>query len=347
MSLPAYQVILLTESTLRFLDQTLLPHEVRVIEIADYRDIIEGIKSLRLRGAPLIGVSAAYGIVVAARALKAVSSLDEFKSALLSVCDEFIAARPTAVNLSWAVGKMKAVIARGSSVEVLLSELESEAREIHEDDARRCRAIGAFGSEIVPEGAGVLTHCNTGALATGGEGTAFSVLLHAHRAGKNIHVYACETRPLLQGARLTMWELQQHGIPATLITNGAAASLMQSGRIQCVITGADRIAANGDSANKIGTLSHAVNAKHFGIPFFIAAPLSTVDFGIASGAEIPIEERAQSEVTSVFGTPIAPEGSHAFNPAFDVTPNDLIVGIITEKGIARAPFDDQLARMKE
>jgi methylthioribose-1-phosphate isomerase len=221
--------------------------------------------------------------------------------------------------------------------------LEEEARAIHEDDARRCAAIGQYGMDVIPRDAGIITHCNTGALATGGDGTAFSVLLAAHRAGKNIHVYADETRPLLQGARLTMWELQRAGIPSTLITDSTAAMLMRQGRIHCAVTGADRIAANGDTANKIGTYGLAVAAHHHGIPFYIAAPLSTVDLSLASGADIPIEERAAEELTCWAGYRTPPEGVGTYTPAFDVTPAELVTGIITEGGILAPPYSETLS----
>jgi methylthioribose-1-phosphate isomerase len=228
---------------------------------------------------------------------------------------------------------MRSVIDATVNPQDLPAALDAEARAIHEDDARRCSAIGRHGADIIPPGAGVITHCNTGALATGGDGTAFSVLLAAHRGGKNIHVFADETRPLLQGARLTMWELQRAGIPSTLITDSTAAMLMREGRVQVAITGADRIAANGDSANKIGTYGLAVSARHHGIPFYIAAPVSTIDFAITSGTDIPIEQRAAEELTEWGEHRVAPAGVECYTPAFDVTPAELITGIITERGI--------------
>jgi methylthioribose-1-phosphate isomerase len=334
-------VIALTPSTLRFLDQTRLPEEEIIIETADYRRVLEAIRSLRLRGAPLIGIAAACGVVLAARELFAISSADP-QPQLRAVCDEFAATRPTAVNLFWALDRLRGIIDRTPDIAGLTAALENEARMLHEDDARRCEAIGQHGMELLPEGGGIITHCNTGALATGGDGTAFSVLLAAHRAGKNIHVYADETRPLLQGARLTMWELQRAGIPSTLITYSTAAMLMRQGRVQAAITGADRIAANGDSANKIGTYGLAVAARHHGIPFYIAAPLSTLDMAIASGDDIPIEERAAEEITDWGGRRIAPDGAACYTPAFDVTPAALITGIITERGICAPPFGETL-----
>ena len=333
--------ISLTARGVRFLDQTLLPIKERVVETADYRDMLEAIRILRVRGAPLIGISAAYGVTLAARELLT-TKRDRYHDALRSVCDDFAATRPTAVNLFWALDRLRSVIDSTPDPDALCAAIEDAARVLHEDDAARCSAIGRHGMKIIPRGAGIITHCNTGALATGGDGTAFSVLLAAHRAGKDIHVYADETRPLLQGARLTMYELQREGIPSTLITDGTAAMLMRQGRVQVAITGADRIAANGDSANKIGTYALAVAAHHHGIPFYIAAPYSTVDFSIAGGGDIPIEERAAEEITEWGGRRIAPEGSVCYTPAFDVTPAELITGIITEGGICAPPYVETL-----
>ncbi len=344
-------VIELTSTRLRFLDQTRLPGREVMIETTDYRDVVDAIRRLRLRGAPLIGIAAAYGVVVAARAWLrrhpeiAGNPAAPFREEMLAVCDVFAGTRPTAVNLFWALARIREILGYPLTPGLLTEALENEAQEIHDDDARRCTAIGKSGAACVPAGAGVITHCNTGTLATGGEGTAFAVLLEAHRQGKGIHVYADETRPLLQGARLTMWELQRHGIPSTLIADGAAAMLMQQGRIQLAITGADRIAANGDAANKIGTYGLAVAAKHHGIPFYIAAPLSTVDLTLASGAEIPIEERGSRELTHIGTRRLAPEGAAVFNPAFDVTPAGLIAGIITERGIIAPPYRETLAAL--
>ncbi|MDT8322910.1 MAG: S-methyl-5-thioribose-1-phosphate isomerase [Bacteroidota bacterium] len=334
-------VITLTPEALRFLDQTRLPAEEFVVETADYRRVLEAIRTLRIRGAPLIGIAAACGVALAARELLAASSPDS-QAQLRAVCDEFAATRPTAVNLFWALDRLRGIIDRTPDGAGLVAALETEVRVLHEDDARRCAAIGRHGMQLIPPGGGVITHCNTGALATGGDGTAFSVLLAAHRAGKDIHVYADETRPLLQGARLTMWELQRAGIPATLITDSTAAMLMRQGRVQAAITGADRIAANGDSANKIGTYGLAVAARHHDIPFYIAAPLSTVDLSLASGEDIPIEERAAEEITEWGGRRIAPDGTACYTPAFDVTPAALISGIVTESGICAPPYDETL-----
>lgn len=360
-------IIHLTGDGLRFLDQTRLPAEERIVETADYRDVLEAIRSLRVRGAPLIGIAAAYGTVLAAREIchghataanqptgpsdtstgtaqraAGKTSSPACRERMLAVCDEFASTRPTAVNLFWALERMRTVIREHDTADIPQA-LEREAHAIHEDDARRCAAIGRHGAEIIPANAGIITHCNTGALATGGDGTAFSVLLEAHRQGKNIHVYADETRPLLQGARLTMWELKRAGIPSTLMTDSTAAMRMRQGGIGAVITGADRIAANGDSANKIGTYGLAVAARHHGIPFYIAAPLSTVDLALANGDAIPIEERASVELTRWGDIPTAPEGISTYTPAFDVTPAELINGIITEGGICAPPYRETLA----
>jgi len=336
-----YHSIALVSDGLRFLDQTVLPANACTVETDDYREVLEAIRNLRVRGAPLIGIAAAYGVVLAAREFCRGSSA-ECRTRLLEACDELAATRPTAVNLFWALERMRAVIGSIDNHTELPAALEAEARTIHNDDAARCESIGLHGTNIIPAGAGIITHCNTGALATGGDGTAFSVLLRAHRDGKRIHVYADETRPLLQGARLTMWELQRHGIPSTLISDGTAAMLMRQGRVRVAITGADRIAANGDSANKIGTYGLAVAARHHKIPFYIAAPFSTVDLSLSSGEEIPIEERAAEELTQLGGRRIAPEGVDTYTPAFDVTPAELITGIITERGIIAPPYGETL-----
>jgi methylthioribose-1-phosphate isomerase len=328
-------------TAVRFLDQTALPLETRVTETEDYRVMLEAIRRLRVRGAPLIGIAAAYGVCAAAREHAALPP-PAFVDRMLRICDEFAATRPTAVNLFWALEQMREVLRLTGTVRECIEALTVKAISIHEDDDARCAAIGRHGAALLPAGAGVLTHCNTGALATGGDGTAFNVLLQAHRDGRGIHVYADETRPLLQGARLTMWELAQHGIPSTLITDGTAPMLMRQGRVQAVITGADRIAGNGDTANKIGTYGLAVAAAHHGIPMYIAAPLSTFDMSIASGEDIPIEERDGDEVTHCAASRIAPAGVPAYAPAFDVTPAGLIHGIITERGVVSPPYRETL-----
>lgn len=317
------------------LDQTRLPHEECCLRCERVEEIAEAIRALRVRGAPLIGIAAAYGIALAARA-----GTSDVRGRVVRAAQVLRATRPTARNLFWAIERMMARAEAGATADELLE----EARAIHREDAESCRLIGEHGRAAIPAGAGVLTICNTGALATGGEGTALAAIKAAHAAGDLIRVFACETRPLLQGARLTMWELQRAGIPVTLICDSMAATVMQRGLVQVVVTGADRIARNGDAANKIGTLMLAVLARHFGLPFYIAAPMSTVDCSLATGADIPIEERDPAEVTHFAGVRVAPHGAAALNPAFDITPAALIAGVITERGIARPPYEEAWGR---
>lgn len=315
------------------LDQSALPGEVRVLECENYLEVAEAIRSLKVRGAPAIGVTAALGIALGARQFREVEGFLVFMD---QVCQTLAATRPTAVNLFWAVDRMKRVLtsASTSTVQDMQKRLREEALAILDEDIRVNRSIGKFGSAIIRDGDHILTHCNAGALATAGYGTALGVVRAAWEQGKQIRVYADETRPVLQGARLTAWELQQDGIPVTLITDNAAGALMKQCKIQCCVVGADRIAANGDVANKIGTYSVAVLAHAHDIPFYVAAPSSTIDMQTADGAGIPIEERSPSEVTSLYGDRIiAPQGIDVWNPAFDVTPAALITGIITERGI--------------
>jgi methylthioribose-1-phosphate isomerase len=264
-----------------------------------------------------------------------------------TICDTLAGTRPTAVNLFWAIDRMKRLYEglRGQPVETIRQRLTAEARLMKEEDIAICRAIGRHGATLVPDGRTVLTHCNAGALATAGYGTALGVIRAAVEAGKHVDVFADETRPFLQGARLTVWELQQDGIPTTLITDNMAGHFMKAGRIGCVVVGADRIAANGDVANKVGTYSVAVLAKENGVPFFVAAPVSTLDLTLPSGDAIPIEQRAATEVTHVFGKAVAPEGTRVENPAFDVTPARYVSAIVTEKGVARAPYEESLRLM--
>lgn len=300
-------------------------------------DVWLAIKQLSVRGAPAIGVAAAYGVCVGVNEGR---SVDE-------VCDYLATSRPTAVNLFWALNRMRSAASRAVPGPVDLPEcLLAEARAIHDEDRNQCAAMGRHGADLLaelPAGAGILTHCNTGALATGGDGTALAVIFELARRGKQPHVWADETRPLLQGARLTMWELQQRNIKATLICDSAAAQVMREGRVQAVITGADRIAANGDTANKIGTFSVATLARAFGIPFYVAAPVTTFDLATATGTDIPIEERAAEEITNGFGTPTAPAGAAVYNPAFDVTPAELIAAIITDRGVV-APVNTEAVK---
>ncbi len=332
-------------NSVRFLDQTKLPLEVSYRETDDVLVVAEAIRTLGIRGAPLIGVAAAYGA-----ALAALKSPSDNPKNLTTKIEESIAllarTRPTAVNLFWALERMKAVLQTSRSVEEIRKNLVAEALQIHREDEEMCLRMGANGAALIPHGAAILTHCNTGALATGGEGTAQSVITTAHRQGKSIRVYADETRPLLQGARLTIWELQQAGIDATLITDSMAAFLMKQKKIDLCITGSDRIASNGDAANKIGTYSVAVNAHHHGIPFYIAAPSSTIDASLPNGDRIPIEERNGNEILEGFGKRIAPPGTKVYSPAFDVTPASLITAIITERGIFRPPYKFRAEHLK-
>jgi methylthioribose-1-phosphate isomerase len=323
---------------LRLIDQTLLPVEFLEIDCHDVETVWEAIKTLRVRGAPAIGIAAAYGVCIGIQ--KEVGGDTAFFNRLNYVVDYLASSRPTAVNLFWALKRMqdKAKTLRGRNNIEIAEILLDEAKKIHEEDKQMCRAIGRFGAELLKDGCGVLTHCNAGGLATSDYGTALAVIFSATESGKTLHVYADETRPLLQGARLTSWELHQRGIDVTLICDSMAAQVMREGRVQAVITGADRIAANGDSANKIGTYSLAVLAKSHNIPFYIAAPKSTFDLTIESGKEIPIEQRDPREITHGFGRQTAPEGVKVYNPAFDVTPAELISAIISDCGVIQ-PVD--------
>jgi methylthioribose-1-phosphate isomerase len=300
-----------------------------------------------IRGAPAIGVAAAMGIALGMRKSKATGT-QKFAAEFQNICDLMAATRPTAVNLFWAIDRMKrhfsAAVQAGESVDQIKDRLDREADLIHDEDVASCRAMGAFGAEVVPADAKILTHCNAGALATAGYGTALGVIRGAVEQGKSVAVFADETRPFLQGARLTAWELVRDGINTTVITDNMAGALMRQGKVNFIVVGADRIAANGDTANKIGTYSVAVLAREHQIPFYVAAPLSTIDLNTPDGQHIPIEERNSKEVTHVGGSQLAPEGAHVWNPAFDVTPHHLIAGIITERGIFRAPYTESLAR---
>ncbi len=323
------------DGQLVLIDQTLLPVEFREITCGTLEEVWEAIKVLRVRGAPAIGIAAAYGVCLGLQPYAAADH-DSFFDRLDEVVKYLGESRPTAVNLFWALRRMEKLAAslrQSASIREIRLALLDEARTIHEEDRRMCHAIGRHGADLLTHGQGVLTHCNAGGLATAEYGTALSVFFTAQDQGKQVHVFVDETRPLLQGSRLTAWELKQRGITATLICDSMAAQVMREGKVQAVITGADRIAANGDSANKIGTYSVAVLARAHGIPFYIAAPSSTFDLSIASGAEIPIEERASDEITHGFGKPTAPEGVAVYNPAFDVTPAELIKAIITERGV--------------
>ncbi|MHB8769971.1 MAG: S-methyl-5-thioribose-1-phosphate isomerase [Syntrophales bacterium] len=343
------------DGTVVMIDQRALPLVERSVTCTDYREVVAAIKDLTVRGAPAIGVAAALGIALGARSIAA-DSIPAFRDAFEEICRQFAASRPTARNLFWAIERMRrccdqAFAASAASPGVpgndpcgdIRDRLVAEAIRIGEEDvAANCR-LGQAGCGLIPEGARVLTHCNAGALATAGYGTALGVIRAAAAAGKIVRVYADETRPVLQGARLTAWELLREGIPCTLITDSMAGALMKKGEGDLVIVGADRIAANGDTANKIGTYGLAVLARAHGIPFYVAAPLSTIDPSLPDGAAIPIEERATDEVTHVGATRTAPEGIDVWNPAFDVTPHELITAIITEAGVIRPPFAEGIA----
>jgi methylthioribose-1-phosphate isomerase len=323
------------------IDQTKIPAEETYVTCTDSHQVAEAIRSMVIRGAPAIGVAAAMGVAIGVEKANRTQPLDPQVEA---ICAELAGTRPTAVNLFWAIDRMKKLYGqlRGKPYEEIRDTLIREAILVREEDIAINRAIGKHGAELIPDGATVLTHCNAGALATAGYGTALGVIRAAVEAGKKVDVFADETRPFLQGARLTVWELQHDNIPATLITDNMAGHFLRAGKIACIVVGADRIAANGDVANKIGTYSVAVLAKENNIPFYVAAPISTLDLTLATGDLIPIEERAAGEVTHVFGVPIAPKGTEVRNPAFDVTPNRYVTAIITEKGVARAPYEKSL-----
>jgi len=322
------------EKTVKILDQTRLPGEMIYNEYDDYRDIIVSIKKLEIRGAPAIGIAGAFALAIAAGA-DVDTEVEHLKRILTDIATEIKNARPTAVNLAWGVNRVLEVAHAfgGDSKDELCVHLRDEASAILKEDEELCVAMGRHGAELIKDGDTILTHCNAGALATGGMGTALAVIYTAHEQGKRIKVYADETRPLLQGARLTAWELQQAGIDVTLNVDSASGILMRQGRISCVILGADRIARNGDVANKIGTYNVAVLAKEHGVPFYVAAPYSTFDQKLNSGDEIPIEERAADEIVNWGGVRTAPEGVKVYAPAFDITPHDLVTAYITDKGV--------------
>ena len=329
-----------TEAGVVMIDQTRLPLEETYVTCRTYEEVATAIRDMIIRGAPAIGVAAAMGVALGV--LHADPS--ELDRQFEGICDTLARTRPTAVNLFWAIDRMKRLYAsvRGQPIEAVRRRLVEEAKLVREEDIAINRAIGRHGATLVPDHRTVLTHCNAGALATAGYGTALGVIRAAIEAGKDIDVFADETRPFLQGARLTVWELQQDSIPTTLITDNMAGHFMKAGRIGCVVVGADRIAANGDVANKVGTYSVAVLAKENGVPFFVAAPISTLDLTLASGDQIPIEQRASAEVTHMFGRQVAPTGTTVENPAFDVTPSRYVSAIITERGVVRAPYEESL-----
>ena len=330
------------------IDQRKLPGTEVYVSCKTAHEVARAIKTMVIRGAPAIGVAAAMGIALGMRRSTATGTR-QFATEFQKTCELMAATRPTAVNLFWAIERMKKIFAEaaqgGGSVDEIKQRLEDEARRIHDADVASCRAMGAFGAALVPDSARILTHCNAGALATAGYGTALGVIRAAAEQGKKIAVLADETRPFLQGARLTAWELVKDGIDTTVITDNMAGSMMRLGDVDLVVVGADRIAANGDVANKIGTYTVAVLAKEHGIPFYVAAPLSTIDLATPDGSGIPIEERSEREVTHVGPSRLTPEGARIRNPAFDVTPAKYVTAIITERGIARAPFRESLAEL--
>ena len=332
------------------IDQRKLPAEEIYVRCTTAAEVARAIKTMVIRGAPAIGVAAALGIALGMRRSTATGT-QKFAAEFYKMCELMASTRPTAVNLFWAIDRMKRSFAEGAnageSVEQIKDRLDREADAIHDEDVASCRAMGAFGAAIVPDEARILTHCNAGALATAGYGTALGVIRGAVEVGKHVTVFADETRPFLQAARLTAWELVRDGIETTVITDNMAGSLMHHGRVDLVVVGADRIAANGDTANKIGTYSVAVLAREHEIPFYVAAPLSTIDLQMPDGSHIPIEERNPKEVSHLKGTQLAADGALIWNPAFDVTPHRLITGIITERGICRPPYTESLKRAFE
>jgi methylthioribose-1-phosphate isomerase len=332
-----------TNAGVVMIDQTRLPREEAYVTCRDYREVAEAIRSMVIRGAPAIGVAAAMGVAIGVLHADPARLDAEFET----ICATLAATRPTAVNLFWAIDRMKRLYAeiRARPVDEIRRRLVEQACQIRLEDIAINESIGRHGAPLVPDGKTVLTHCNAGALATAGYGTALGVVRAAIASGKRIDVFADETRPFLQGARLTVWELQHDGIAATLITDNMAGHFLKSGRIGCVVVGADRIAANGDVANKIGTYTVAVLAHENGVPFYVAAPISTLDLSLPSGDQIPIEQRPAAEVTHVFGVAVAPAGVRVENPAFDVTPHRYVTAIVTERGVARPPYAESLPRL--
>jgi methylthioribose-1-phosphate isomerase len=325
------------------IDQTRLPAEEIYVQCRNYQEVAGAIRTMVIRGAPAIGVAAAMGVALGVKQSK--HPAEEFET----ICSTLAATRPTAVNLFWAIDRMRkryqALQASGADEAAIAQDLEQEALRVHDEDIEINKAIGRHGASLLPAGGKVMTHCNAGALATAGYGTALGVIRAAVEGGNPVAVFANETRPFLQGARLTVWELQQDKIPVTLLTDNMAGYTLASGKIGAVVVGADRIAGNGDVANKIGTYSVAVLAKENNVPFYVAAPISTLDLTLASGKEIPIEERSADEVTHVQGHLVAPKGTQVMNPAFDVTPAKYVTAIITERGVARAPYVESLAKL--
>ncbi len=335
-----------TDAGVSFIDQRKLPTEETYVLCKSHEEVTAVIRDMVVRGAPAIGVAAAMGVALGVKNAQA-DTVEQLRPQFEKICDNLAGARPTAVNLFWAVRRMKDKFAELASLPVtqIKQKLIEESQRMHAEDIAANEAMGRHGAALMPASGGVLTHCNAGALATAGYGTALGVIRAAIAAGKKIHVFADETRPFLQGARLTAWELMKDNIPTTLIADNMAGAMMRQGKIGAVVVGADRIAANGDVANKIGTYSVAILAKEHGIPFYVAAPLSTVDMDTPDGSRIPIEQRASTEVTHFSGKRIAPEGVQVENPAFDVTPAKYVAAIITERGIAQAPYEESLAAL--
>ena len=328
----------------RIIDQTRLPDEESYLELTSYQEVARAIKDMLVRGAPAIGVAAAYGIALGALTIRA-TTRNQFLKELQEITQAIASTRPTARNLFTVTSRMSQVASAGKNVTETKKALVDEAIKIHAEEEEATRKLSQLGAGLINDGSGILTHCNTGPLATAGYGTALGAIIYAHQQGKRLKVFATETRPRCQGARLTAWELKQAKIPITLITDSTAGYLIHKGEVDCVIVGADRIARNGDTANKIGTYTLAVLAKENNIPFYVAAPTSTIDPDIATGDDIPIEERNPEEVTHIGGVRIAPEGVNVINPAFDITPHQYITAIITEKGIIRAPFGERIGRV--
>ena len=330
---------------IRILDQTRLPQKEVYLELSDYQSIASAITELKIRGAPAIGVFGAYGIALGALKIESVAR-DDFLQELRAITQTLATTRPTARNLFLAIDRMEQVARAGQDVKQIKQALVNEAIKIHSEEAEATRRLSQLGAELIGDGVTILTHCNTGALATAGYGTALGVIKQAKKQGKKLKVFVTETRPLLQGARLTTWELNRANIPVTLITDSMAGYFISRKEIDCVIVGADRIAANGDTANKIGTYTLAVLAMENGVPFYVAAPTTTIDLTLGSGDEIPIEQRSSDEVTHIQGIGIAPEGTQAANPAFDITPHYYITAIITERGIIREPYVERLKKCR-
>jgi methylthioribose-1-phosphate isomerase len=334
------------EDHVEMIDQTRLPGELVILDVRTVEQMAEAIRSLRIRGAPAIGVAAAYGVVLGAQE-SGEQEPGPFQKDIERAIAEIRATRPTAVNLSWALERMAAVLGRHTQEppESVRSALLEEALQLHQEDAELCWNIGQHGHPLVPDGARVLTHCNAGRLATGGIGTALGILYTAHHHGKRLEVFTDETRPLLQGARLTAWELSRAGIPVTLLCDNAAGRLMAEGKVDLVLVGADRIASNGDVANKIGTYGVAVLCHRHDVPFYVAAPFSTLDLSLKGGQQIPIEERSAQEIVELSGRCLAPPGISVYSPAFDVTPAELVTAIITDRGVCRPPYREWLSRL--